>query len=79
MAKKHSEIFAYLNKYNHPYLIKFKGDTTFNIKYECKFCYQTPEWMHICTPNITCKYNNKNRLIKTNCTIKDTYHCLGNF
>jgi hypothetical protein len=54
-----------------------KGVRNFQKEGICRFCYQTPDWMHICTPNTLCKRDSWIRLHKVNCTVRDDVVCLG--
>lgn len=55
-----------------------KGKRSFILTGVCRFCYQTPEWMHVCTPMTSCKKSSWVRLHKVNCTVQDNVVCLGN-
>ncbi|CAF0764048.1 unnamed protein product [Brachionus calyciflorus] len=54
-----------------------KGERSFELEGQCRFCYQTPEWMHICTHNLSCRRDSPQRLHKVNCTVPDNVVCLG--
>ena len=57
---------------------KCQGDRGFNLSGVCRFCYQTPAWMHVCTPMTSCKRDSHVRLYKVNCTVEEHVVCLGN-
>ena len=67
-ARETKTIFSYLKK---------QGVKSFEKEGICRFCYQTPDWMHICTPNTHCKRDSWIRLHKVNCTVRDDVICLG--
>jgi hypothetical protein len=54
-----------------------KGEKQFELSGICRFCYQTPDYMHICTPITKCKRDSSVRLVKVNCTVYDNVICLG--
>lgn len=54
-----------------------KGERLINFEAECRFCYQTPDWMHVCTHNLSCRRDSPQRLWKVNCTVLDDIICLG--
>ncbi len=58
--------------------IECQGKRTFKVAGVCRFCYQTPDWMHVCTPMTECKKSSWVRLHKVNCTVQDNVLCLGN-
>ena len=61
-------------------MIRFsKGERSFNVSLVCRFCYQTPDWMHVCSLNLNCKRDNPVIYYKANCTVNDDVACLGNF
>ncbi len=59
------------------YKLSLKGQRSFKLNGVCRFCYQTPEWMHICNPVLGCKRNSWIRLYKVNCTVDEHVVCLG--
>ena len=60
-------------------IIFIKGDRSFNISLICRFCYQTPDQYHVCTPNVTCRRDNPVNYYKANYTVDENVACLGNF
>jgi hypothetical protein len=58
--------------------IECQGERKFKVAGVCRFCYQTPDWMHVCTPMTDCKKSSWVRLYKVNCTVQDNVVCLGN-
>lgn len=54
-----------------------EGERSFVRSGTCRFCYQTPEWMHICTPHLNCRRESAKRLYKVNCTVPHDVLCLG--
>lgn len=58
--------------------IECMGPRAFKRAGICRFCYQTPDWMQVCTPMTTCWKSDWIRLHTVNCTVEDSVVCLGN-
>jgi len=52
------------------------GSNNFTLSFPCLFCYQIPEYFHICSVNITCNSGQDDYI--SNCTIPDDFVCMGN-
>ena len=65
-------IHTYFNNNNNK-----KGERNFELNGICRFCYQTPDWNHLCTPMTTCKRDSPIRMHKVNCTVDPYLICLG--
>ena len=59
------------------YFFQIKGPRSFSLSGICRFCYQTPEWLHMCNPLTNCRRDSWIRLHKVNCSVSDTTVCLG--
>lgn len=58
--------------------IECMGPRAFKRAGICRFCYQTPDWMQVCTPMTTCWKSDWIRLHTVNCTVEESVVCLGN-
>ena len=54
-----------------------KGARSFVLEGVCRFCYQAPDYMHMCTPMTSCRRDSHQRLYRVNCTVEDHVVCLG--
>lgn len=54
--------------------IQCKGQRSFDVTFQCLYCWQLPEESYSCLQNSTCKFNTK---YLTTCTVNSTTYCLG--
>jgi len=43
----------------------------------CQYCYQTPRWLHRCTPRRGCDSTGARRFVNTTCTVDEAIVCIG--
>lgn len=61
---------------NYYYFINIKGTNVITKTFTCQYCFQVPEYLHICTSNRDCKPKSMEYYIAT-CTVPDDVICLG--
>lgn len=54
------------------------GERKFQRLMNCKYCYQTDPWQHVCVQKGNCDSVNHHATYRTNCTAKLEVLCLGN-
>lgn len=58
--------------------VSCKGEKKFTRAMNCRYCYQTAPWEHVCIQKGNCDSVNQNAYYRTNCTAKYDVLCLGN-
>lgn len=54
------------------------GERKFSRLMNCRYCYQTASWQHVCIQKGNCDSVNQNAYYRTNCTANYDVLCLGN-
>lgn len=63
--------------HSHIYGCDQQGQRTFNVTFNCRFCYQTPDSAHSCLPLTSCDATKSELTYPTNCTVNNATVCLG--
>lgn len=53
------------------------GPRQFTRQFQCRYCFLTEQWEHICMPKTNC-HSAQTLPVRTNCTVYESILCLGN-